>query len=279
MSDFIKPWHIPLILGVFPILWLVLGGYLFQQGLVKFSTKRRTPFSEGLIASLLCGGVGGALGVAPLLFLVTKSRSTGILVLVALLAPILFYAIGVMTFSCLHQKVKINQVLRICTIPLIAIALSGGLIATACIVPTIIKHRESIANLKRIQQAGNKMSSIYNAFERNFNNMPDTLEELVKRGWIDADSLTSPILEGKSVGYLYAKPVVTNNYRKFHNQILLIAPNCKALGENRILILTRRGDRTDISFEQLNKYLTGEESKDLNAHWLPLKDKLFQSAD
>ncbi len=84
--DYLDPWHLPLLVGVLPVLWIVLGGYLFQKGLIKHTIKRRIPLSDGIIASLLSGGAGGAVAIIPILVVMMKMKSIPALIVASLLA-------------------------------------------------------------------------------------------------------------------------------------------------------------------------------------------------
>ncbi len=273
--DYLDPWHLPLLVGVLPVLWIVLGGYLFQKGLIKHTIKRRIPLSDGIIASLLSGGAGGAVAIIPILVVMMKMKSIPALIVASLLAGVLFFAVGVMTFACLHQKLDLRKVIRITTIPLAAILLSGILVGTLCAVPSHFKRKRQIANKALIQAAGKKMSILCDKLTININNMPTSLEAMVRQGRVKPEDLTSPLLKGKPIGFLYAQPVVPPNRKQQHKQIILIAPPCKTLGDKHVLVLTTTGALRSIPVNQFDGYL----KNDVNKHWLPLKDKIYTQAD
>ena len=273
MLNYLEKWHLPLLAGVFPLLWLILGGYLFQIGLIKHTTKRRIPLVDGIVASLLSGGAGGAIALIPLfvVFKTVKSGMISALIGAGILSAILFFAVGVMTFACLHQKLNFRKVLRITTIPLSAILVGAILVGLMCAVPSISKSRRQLANAKLAKAAGKKMDTLRLALRRNDNNMPASLEELVKRGWAKSEDLTSPLLKGKPLGFFYAKPVIPAGRDHQRKQIILITPPCKALGNKHILALTTKGDLRSIPVDQIDTYL----NNGVNAHWLPHKDKII----
>jgi hypothetical protein len=275
LLDYLELWHLPLLIGVLPVLWIVLGGYLFQKGLIKHTTKRRIPLSDGIVASLLSGGCGGAVAIIPILLVLMKIKTITALIVASIFGSVLFFAVGVMTFACLHQKLDLRKVIRITTIPLATILLSAILLGGLCAGASYSKHEKIIANRALIQAAGDKMDSLRLLLRHNDNNMPSSLEELVRLERAKPEDLTSPLLKGKPIGFLYAQPLIPPTIKLKHKQIILIAPPCETLGDKHVLILTTTGTLRTIPVDQLDSYL----DYDVNKHWLPLKDKIINRAD